>query len=221
MRQVSRMESGDRAQDSPDFGRGPGPDCAEWPGAPRPARGAVWRRSARTLLRWLSLDPGVYGKPGRGRLIIGTCIVLAAIFATCFVLILAGSVQTSPAVALTRSRAAYRTFSKATNSFAVEARGCKGNTNQLACFKNADSRLADAFTELRDTLSSISMPGWARYASADLAAAAGQTSYSLQQLQGATTMARYNEIWDVSSVLPNDVQVVHDYGYLQSVLETH
>ena len=155
-------------------------------------------------------------KPGRGQMIIGSCAVLAAFAVGYFLLTAprpASGHRETPAQL--HSRAAYVTFSKGTRSFAASVRSCQAPAHQLPCLKRADNQLADAFMRLARTIGSIPDPGPAKYAAADLDEAAEQAAHSLQPLFTVRKLLQYRQAWATLSLPLDDIQVIHDYGYLQ------
>jgi len=155
-------------------------------------------------------------KHSRRHLLTGGCVVLAA-FAIGYVLLAAP--RPAPAQRETpaqlRSHAAYAAFSAATRSFAASVRSCQAPARQLPCLKRADNQLADAFTRLARTIGSIPVPGPAKYAAADLGEAAEQAAHSLQPLFAVGKLRQYRQAWAILSLPLDDIQVIHDYGYLQ------
>lgn len=157
-----------------------------------------------------------FNKPSRGQMLIGSCVVLAA-FAIGYFLLAAprpapGHRETPAQLG---SHAAYATFSKATRSFAASVRSCQAPARQLPCLKRADNQLANAFTRLARTIGSIPVPGPAKYAAADLGEAAEQAAHSLQPLFTVRKLPQYRQAWATLSLPLDDIQVIHDYGYLQ------
>jgi hypothetical protein len=68
---------------------------------------------------------------------------------------------------------------------------------------------------LARTIGSIPVPGPAKYAAADLGEAAKQAAHSLQPLSAVKTLPQYRQVWATSPLPLDDIQVIHDYGYLQ------
>jgi len=146
----------------------------------------------------------------------GSCVVLAAFAVGYFVLTARGPAPGRPeSPAQLRSHAAYATFSKATGLFAASVRSCQAPVRQLPCLKRADNQLADAFTRLARAIGSIPVPGSAKYATADLSEAAEQAAHSLQPLLTVRKLLHYRQAWATLSLPLDDIQVIHDYGYLQ------
>jgi hypothetical protein len=158
-------------------------------------------------------------KPSRGKTLIGSCATLAAIAISYLLLITLRPAHDQPGIlAQERSRAAYTTFSSATSSFAASVRSCQAPTHPLPCLKAADNQLTDAFTQLARAINSIPVPSSAKYAAADLSDAAKQAAQSLLQLHGVSTLPQYRRTWATLSLPLDDIQVIHDYGYLQYML---
>jgi hypothetical protein len=160
-------------------------------------------------------------KPARGKMLIGGCAALAAI-AIGYILLTAprpapGQPETP---AQTRSHTAYSAFSKATSSFAASVRSCQAPARQLPCLKAADNQLAEAFTRLARNIGSIPVTGSAKYAAADLGEAAEQAAHSLQPLRAVRTLPQYRQAWATLSLPLDDIQVIHDYGYLHYTLSS-
>lgn len=152
----------------------------------------------------------------RSNMIIGGCAALSVIAIGFFLPVTPRPAPRQPETsAQLRSQAAYATFSKATSSFAASVRLCQVPARQLRCLKEADDQLADAFTRLARTIGSILVPAPEKYAIADLGEAAEQAAHSLQPLRAVKTLPQYWQAWATVSLPLDDIQVIHDYGYLQ------